>query len=104
MRWATEEWDACPAMVIKNCFNHCLKEGVANSEVGRGVDEVGVVDSMVRNAMEHGATFTRAGLINLFRPDSEDAVTETVTLQELDEEVAGIEPAGDSDEGDDLDE
>lgn len=44
----------------------------------------------------------RAGLENILKPDAADVVTEVVTLEELCEEVAGVEEAEDLDEGEDV--
>eukprot|EP00171_Calliarthron_tuberculosum_P004123 IDg4123t1 len=89
MRWTDFEWNACPGSVIKNCFDHCLKQGVRKTEEERGIATSSTVDSMERDATENGVAFTRAGLENLLNAEEEDDVTEDPTLEDLGREVAG---------------
>lgn len=91
MRWTQEEWESCPANVIKNCFDHCLKQDVEKSEEERGSAVRSTLDSMERDATEHGARFTRTGLENLLNPEEENNVTEEPTLEDLAREVAGMD-------------
>lgn len=91
LRWAEEEWKACPAQVIKNCFDHCLKQGVSLNEEERGNCGSSTAESMERDAKEHGAKFTRVGLENLLNPAEEDDVIEELTLEQLGRDVAGTE-------------
>lgn len=75
----------------KNCSDNCLKHGKQRSESVRGIDTAGVIDTMIQDATEHGVQFTRGDLQDLLNADGEDEVTETVTLEGLGREVAGLQ-------------
>lgn len=60
MRWATEIWNSCPADVIENCFDHCVKIGTKKTAEKRDISHHDKFDGLVRNTREHGVKFTRA--------------------------------------------
>lgn len=57
----------------------------------RGIATLSTVESMVRDASEHGVSFTRVGIENLLNPEKEDDVTKETTLELLGREVAGMD-------------
>lgn len=104
MKWTQEKWESCPAKVIKNCFDNCVKQDVQKLEEERGSALRITLDSMERYATEHAATFTRAGLEKLSNPEEEDNVTEEPRLKELAREVAGMNADGAAESGAELQE
>lgn len=92
IRWAYEEWNACPSIVMRNCFRHCFSQGGLSSEVEstENADE-DCINSMQRDATESGVHFTTAGLKDLLNPSEEDDVVESVTTEELGREIAAVD-------------
>lgn len=112
IRWTYDEWNACPSTVIRNCFQHCFKQGGLSAENERGQGESSetadqeCLSSMQRDATESGVEFTTAGLRDLLNPAEEDDVNESVTIEELGKDIAVDDtsvPEVDADEQPDAD-
>lgn len=101
IRWTCAEWDSCPREVIKNCFTHCLRQTgqTSTAELEKEING-DALQSMARDAAEHGVEFTRPGLESLLNPADEDVVAEEVIREELVRDVAGLqaEPVSNSDQ------
>ena len=90
MRWTVEEWESCPATVIKNCFSHCFKQDCQAIEELEAELQAKTLQNMERDAKEHGIAYTKTGIQNLLNPGDEDNVVEDLNYDELVREVAGL--------------
>lgn len=86
MRWDTEIW----RKLIKKCFDYCLKVVTETSAKELCIPELDTVDGMVRDAMECGVEFTRAGLESMLTFNDEDFIIEDVFLEQLEREIGGM--------------
>lgn len=91
IRWAYEEWSACPSEVIQNCFRHCFSQGGVSAHV-ESIEEAeqNCINSMERDANDSGVQYTSAGLRGLLNPEEENDVSESVTMEELGRDIADV--------------
>lgn len=95
--WTETEWNNFPCDVIRNCFNHFLKQNwqdVANLDSKKA--EKDTVSQMTRNAEEHGVQVKKAVLQFTLNPDGENCVTEEISIEDLAREVANISDGDDN--------
>lgn len=59
MRWTLEEWENCPAFVIKNCFAHCFKQDGQRGTCVYAKVRTKSLQCMERDEKKYGATCTK---------------------------------------------
>lgn len=92
LRWMYGTWDGFPADVIKNCFNHCLRQtGKANTDMETRINAE-ALQGMQRDATEHGVTFVQAGVNNRLKPAAAKEVVKLAVREQVARELTGIEP------------